>query len=92
MESNIKSMQVKVNLRQVSPSVSKGMAREHKTPIDRPEPKGGENRGSMGGELMLMGLIIYSVHERTLFEHGNKKILTHAKPADILRPKIIPRI
>jgi len=50
------SMQVQVNVRQIGPSSSEGTAREHKAVMDRPEAKGGENRGAMGGEHLLMAL------------------------------------
>ena len=50
------SNQVQVNVRQIGPSASEGTAREHTTVMDRPEAKGGENRGAMGGEHLLMAL------------------------------------
>lgn len=50
------SNQVRVNVRQIGPSSSQGTAREHKAIMDRPEAKGGENRGAMGGEHLLMSL------------------------------------
>jgi len=50
------SNQVQVNVRQVGPSSSEGTARDHKAVMDRPEAKGGENRGAMGGEHLLMAL------------------------------------
>ena len=50
------SMQVQVNVKQIGPSSSEGTAREHKAVMDRPEAKGGENRGAMGGEHLLMAL------------------------------------
>ena len=48
--------QVQVQIKQISPSASEGTAREHKTIMDRPAAKGGENRGAMGGEHLLMAL------------------------------------
>ncbi len=48
--------QVQVQVKQVSPSASEGTAREHTTIMDRPAAKGGENRGAMGGEHLLMAL------------------------------------
>ena len=48
--------QVQVNVKQIGPSASEGTAREHKAIMDRPEAKGGENRGAMGGEHLLMAL------------------------------------
>jgi len=50
------SNQVQVSVRQVGPSSSEGTARDHKAVMDRPEAKGGENRGAMGGEHLLMAL------------------------------------
>ena len=50
------SNQVQVNVKQIGPSSSEGTAREHKAVMDRPEAKGGENRGAMGGEHLLMAL------------------------------------
>jgi putative redox protein len=49
-------MQIQVQVKQISPSASEGTAREHTTVMDRPEAKGGENRGAMGGEHLLMAL------------------------------------
>ena len=48
--------QVQVQVKQISPSASEGSAREHITIMDRPAAKGGENRGAMGGEHLLMAL------------------------------------
>jgi putative redox protein len=48
--------QVQVQVKQISPSASEGSAREHTTIMDRPAAKGGENRGAMGGEHLLMAL------------------------------------
>ena len=48
--------QVQVNVRQIGPSASAGTARDHQTIMDRPQAKGGENRGAMGGEHLLMAL------------------------------------
>ena len=49
-------MQIQVQVKQIGPSASEGTAREHHTIMDRPEAKGGENRGAMGGEHLLMAL------------------------------------
>jgi len=49
-------MQIQVQVKQIGPSASEGTAREHTTIMDRPEAKGGENRGAMGGEHLLMAL------------------------------------
>ena len=48
--------QVQVTVKQVGPSASEGTARDHTAIMDRPEAKGGENRGAMGGEHLLMAL------------------------------------
>lgn len=49
-------MQVKARLTQVSASTSMAAARQHTSLVDRPASKGGEDRGPMGGELLLMGV------------------------------------
>ena len=41
---------------QLDYSASDAEARDHHLTIDRPEPKGGQNKGPMGGEALLMGL------------------------------------
>lgn len=41
---------------QLDHSASDAEARDHHLTIDRPEPKGGQNKGPMGGEALLMGL------------------------------------
>ena len=41
---------------QLDHSASQGQARDHLLTMDRPEAKGGQNRGPMGGEALLMGL------------------------------------
>jgi putative redox protein len=48
--------QVKAVVKQISGTTSEAAARNHISLIDRPEGKGGTNRGPMGGELMLMGI------------------------------------
>jgi putative redox protein len=46
-----------VELRQVGDGpTSEGVARQHRTLIDRPESKGGRDQGPMGGELLLLAL------------------------------------
>jgi len=50
------STQVAVQVVQAGPSASKAAARSHTIVMDRPEAKGGQNRGAMGGEVLLMGL------------------------------------
>ena len=49
-------VKVNVSVRQIGPTASEGTARNHKVVMDRPEAKGGENRGAMGGENLLMAL------------------------------------
>ena len=49
-------MEIKVSVEQISGSTSKGQARQHTVLCDRPQSKGGEDGGAMGGELFLMGL------------------------------------
>jgi len=49
-------VQVGATVRQIGKTTSEATAREHTSLIDRPETKGGANRGPMGGELMLMGI------------------------------------
>jgi len=41
---------------QLDHSSSRGTAREHTLTMDRPEPKGGQDKGPMGGEALLLGL------------------------------------
>jgi len=50
------TQQVQVDIRQIGASTSECIARQHKTLSDRPEAKGGADRGPMGGEMLLMGL------------------------------------
>ena len=47
---------IPVQVIQVGPTTSQGEARGHTVLIDRPQEKGGEDRGAMGGEHILMGL------------------------------------
>jgi len=47
---------VQVTVSQIGPTTSEGHAREHSVVVDRPEAKGGDNRGPMGGEYLLIGL------------------------------------
>ncbi len=48
--------QIKAVVSQISPSTSQARVRQHAVLCDRPVEKGGEDRGAMGGELVLMGL------------------------------------
>jgi putative redox protein len=45
--------EMKIQLRQISPSASEATIRQHKVQIDRPAAKGGTDAGPMGGELFL---------------------------------------
>jgi putative redox protein len=47
---------ITVEVDQIGPSASKGTARSHSVVIDRPAEKGGEDRGPLGGELLLLSL------------------------------------
>jgi putative redox protein len=49
-------MNVQVKVKQISATASEGIDRNHKVVMDRPETKGGENQGPMGGENLLMSL------------------------------------
>jgi putative redox protein len=48
--------QVNVVLHQAGKTTSHGTARTHEVFVDRPEAKGGSDRGPMGGEYMLLGI------------------------------------
>jgi putative redox protein len=50
------SRTIDVQVDQVGPKTGKGTARSHSTLIDRPIEKGGEDRGPLGGELLLLSL------------------------------------
>jgi len=45
-----------VNVDQQDQTSSRGEVRGHTLVMDRPEAKGGQNKGPMGGEALLMGL------------------------------------
>jgi putative redox protein len=47
---------ITVEVDQVGSSTSKGTARSHTVVIDRPAEKGGEDKGPLGGELLLLSL------------------------------------
>ncbi|MDJ0754090.1 MAG: OsmC family protein [Ardenticatenaceae bacterium] len=49
-------MQVNVTVDQMGTIASRGGVRGHEVMIDRPESKGGSDRGAMGGELLLVSL------------------------------------
>ena len=49
--------EISVEVKQVGQtSTSEGIVRQHKVLIDRPEAKGGLDKGAMGGELLLLAL------------------------------------
>ena len=50
------SRTIGAEVRQDGPSTGVGTVRTHTVLIDRPETKGGADRGPMGGELLLLGL------------------------------------
>ena len=64
--------EVKVQLRQVGPTTSEStMPRGHSTLVDRPEAKGGNDKGPMGGEYFLtavggcfMSTLLAAIHAR----------------------------
>jgi putative redox protein len=47
------SAELKIQLRQISPSAAEAVIGEHRVTIDRPASKGGSGMGPMGGELFL---------------------------------------
>ncbi|MDA1315206.1 MAG: OsmC family protein [Acidobacteria bacterium] len=47
---------VQIQLQQVGPATTEATIRTHKVLIDRPEAKGGDDNGPMGGELLLAAL------------------------------------
>ena len=47
---------VDIDVVQVGPATSETLIRGHRVAVDRPEAKGGDDRGPMGGELLLAGL------------------------------------
>jgi len=49
-------MAITVNVKQISPYTTEGTVRDHTVLIDRPEAKGGTDRGAMGGEMLLVSL------------------------------------
>lgn len=50
------AVNVNVKLEQQGTTASCATARDHKITMDRPGAKGGEDKGAMGGEVLLMGL------------------------------------
>lgn len=47
---------IHVTVDQLDHTASQGHARDHSLIMDRPEAKGGQNKGPMGGEALLLGL------------------------------------
>lgn len=47
---------LEVKIAQIGPSTSKATARTHSVLVDRPQARGGEDKGPVGGEYMLIGL------------------------------------
>ncbi len=47
---------ITVNLNQVDDATTAAQIRQHAVDIDRPEAKGGHDKGAMGGELLLASL------------------------------------
>ncbi len=45
--------EIRVQIRQVGPSTSEATMRQHTALVDRPEAKGGNDRGPMGGDYFL---------------------------------------
>ena len=48
--------EIKIAIRQTAASTSEATIRQHKLLIDRPEAKGGDDQGPMGGELFLAAI------------------------------------
>ena len=48
--------EIKIEVQQAGEISSEASIRDHKVVIDRPEAKGGTDKGPMGGELLLAGL------------------------------------
>ncbi len=49
-------MPVTVHMKQLSPYTTEGATRTHTVLVDRPEAKGGTDKGMMGGEMLLVAL------------------------------------
>lgn len=48
--------EITVHVVQVGPTTTEASIRSHRVTVDRPEAKGGHDRGPMGGELLLAAL------------------------------------
>ena len=49
-------MSIQVEVKQISATAAEAAARNHKVLVDRPQEKGGEDQGMMGGEYLLVAL------------------------------------
>lgn len=47
---------IQIALQQVGPATTEATIRTHKVLVDRPDAKGGDDKGPMGGELLLAAL------------------------------------
>lgn len=47
---------IQIDFSQTGPSTTEASIRSHRVLVDRPEAKGGDDQGPMGGELLLAGL------------------------------------
>jgi putative redox protein len=50
------SQQLRVQIEQIGPATATATARSHRVVVDRPVAKGGEDRGPLGGEYLLVAL------------------------------------
>ncbi len=50
------SSELKIHLRQISPSAAEAVIGVHRVTVDRPSSKGGSDMGPMGGELFLAAI------------------------------------
>ena len=79
---------VTVNVDQLDHTASQGTARNHTLVMDRPEAKGGQNKGPMGGEALLMGLggcflsNLFAAAIGRDIEISNAKVKIHGELAD----------
>src|SRR5579862_8570271 len=48
--------EIKIKIRQTSASTSEAEIRQHRVLVDRPEAKGGNDQGPMGGEIFLAAI------------------------------------
>lgn len=64
---------------QLDHSASEGQARDHSLIMDRPEAKGGQNKGPMGGEALLLGLGGCFMSNLLAAAKARDIVLTHAR-------------